>query len=227
MKRFCCRNRLALILGLAIVACSGCSRWSLFGDPSDHVPGIMLPGERIKAIRQMGKEAREAGPASQEQLAQRLAALYPQEGDPIIRSELVRAASELHSATAATFVRQAAKDSNLDVRLAVCRALEKQSDPESTRVLAEMLGSDVETDVRLAAARALGERNDPTVLASLGAALEDRDPAVQNRVVQSLRQVAPQDLGNDIDRWRQYAKGEPVGPPKPVSLVERMQESLY
>ena len=39
----------------------------------------------------------------------------------------------------------------------------------------------------------------------LARALEDPDPAVQYRVVDSLRQVSGRDLGNDVNAWRAWA----------------------
>ncbi len=89
--------------------------------------------------------------------------------------------------------------------------------------LQEALGSETDADVRLAAARALGQTGDAGAVPALGTALEDRDPAMQYRAVSSLRQVAPQDQGNDVDRWRAYIKGEPPPPAKPFSLTEKLR----
>jgi HEAT repeat protein len=93
-------------------------------------------------------------------------------------------------------------------------------------VLRERLASDTDIDVRLAAADALGEIRDPASVAALGAALEDRDPSMQHQAVRSLRKVAPTDLGNDVERWRQYVKDGSIAPAKPFSLAEHVR-SLF
>jgi hypothetical protein len=225
------KRRLALAMCLFLLGLSGCKGgglWTgsgLFGKASDEVPGIMSPPERTAAIRKMAQEAR--GPDAQEALARKFAALYPREGDPLIRAELVRAVSPLRCPTAGTLLREATKDNDADVRIDACKGLEGQVGPETTAALAEVLASDTDPDVRLTAARALGQTRDPAAVSALGSALEDQDPAMQYRAVSSLRKVAPQDLGDDVDRWRQYVKGQPPSPPKPVSLAEQIRRMLY
>ena len=46
---------------------------------------------------------------------------------------------------------------------------------------------------------------------------------MQYRAVTSLRQVTGQDLGNDVNKWREYAKANNLHPAKPEpSLAERI-----
>ena len=68
------------------------------------------------------------------------------------------------------------------------------------------------SDVRLAAAKALGETRNPAAVPALGEALADADPAMQYRAVLSLKQATGKDLGNSVDRWQQYVKGEQPAP---------------
>ena len=102
-------------------------------------------------------------------------------------------------------------------------ALGKQKGATASEVLRERLASDTDLDVRLAAAEALGEIRDPASVPALGVALQDRDPAMQYQAVCSLRQVAPTDLGNDVERWRQYVKDGSIAPPKSVPLAEQFR----
>ena len=60
-------------------------------------------------------------------------------------------------------------------------------------------------------------------MAALGAALEDRDPAMQYRAVQSLQAVTGQNFGNDVERWQQYVRGEVPKSREPTSLAERFR----
>ncbi len=226
------RRLLALglcLVGLGFAGCKGnpVKEGGLFAKTYDTVRGIMSPAERIAAIRKMSQEAVRAGVDAQEQLAQKLAGLYPQETDPLIRVELVRASAALGCPSAALLVRQATKDSDADVRIAACKVLPKQQGAEAAGVLAGVLGSDTDLDVRLAAARALGETHNPAAVSSLGTALEESDPAMQYRAVSSLRATAPDDVGDDVQRWREYVKGEPLSPPKTVSLTERLRGLFY
>lgn len=215
---------LAFCLALLVSGCQGGGLWTkMFGKASDTVPGIMSPPERIAAIKKMSQEAAGKGLEAQEQLAQKYAGLYPRENDPLIRAELVRAVRSFSCPTAASLIREAVRDKDADVRVIACQSLRRQSGPETTAALAEVLGSDTDLDVRLAAAEALGDRRDPAAVSALGAALDERDPAMQYRAVASLRKIAPQDLGNDVERWRQYVKGQPLSPPKSESLVERIR----
>jgi HEAT repeat protein len=211
---------------LAVCGCHGPFYNAIFGKPSDDVAGILHPQERITAIRKMADDAR-GNPQAEQQLLERMIVLYPQEKDPIIRCELVKAVSHMQSVHSFALLKDASKDGNLYVRIEACEALRKLPGPEATAALAEVLGSDVEADVRLTAVRALGERRDPKAMAALGAALEDRDPSMQYRVVQSLRQTAPQDLGDDVERWRYYVRGETPPPPKPVSIADRVMGMFY
>ncbi len=221
--------RLATLLfglfGIVIPGCKSCLPWG--GKVADSVPGLTPPAEQIAALKKLAKEAGSKGPAEQEQAAAELATRYARETDPLIRAEIVRTLGEYRVGAALAGVCQAAKDSEPDVRVVACKALARQKGPDATLTLREMLAGDVDVDVRLAAARALGEIRDPEAVPTLGAALEDRDPAMQYRAVSSLRSVAPEDLGNDVERWRQYVKGETPGPPKSVSLVERIRRILY
>jgi HEAT repeat protein len=86
--------------------------------------------------------------------------------------------------------------------------------------LAGTLSSDVEMDVRLAAVKALGETRDAGAVAALGEALEDRDPAMQYQAVRSLRNLTGEKLGNDVNLWRQYVRGELPPESRPISFAE-------
>jgi len=217
------------ILSLAVSLLAGCAEadrlsvWPLGGKTTDVVPGLPSPAERIATLRKIGRKATWAEPAEQERLSGELAAAFAEEADPLIRGEIVRALGEYPTAAAAGALRTALKDSDADVRIAACEAWGRRAGAEATTLLGEVLSSDVDIDVRLAAARALGRTGDAAAVAALGEALEDHDPAMQYRAVASLRQITGEDLGNDVNRWRLYVKGETPTPSPPVSLAERLR----
>jgi hypothetical protein len=55
---------------------------------------------------------------------------------------------------------------------------------------------------------------------ALGVALEDPDPAMQYRAVNSLRAISGRDLGNDVQQWRLYVKGQL---PEEPTFAERLR----
>jgi HEAT repeat protein len=132
----------------------------------------------------------------------------------------VRVVAKCATATGTQVALAAIKDPDSDVRLVACDALGKRGGPPAVAALCDALKLDLESDVRLAAAKALGETHDPAAVPALGAALEDQDPAMQYRAVNSLRAISGKDLGNDVQRWRLYAKGQL--PPEPT-FAERLR----
>ena len=223
---------LGLSLGWLLVGVYGCagqkategwSFWPFGNAKSDHVDGLVSPPERIAAIRKAAKEAASAGTDQQERVARELAGSLSQETDPVIRLEIIRAIGKSQTPTSSFILREALKDSDAEVRVAACKAWGSRRGPEASGVLGEVLLSDIELDVRLAAARAIGQTGDRGAVAALAKALDDRNPAVQFYAVDSLRKVSGQDYGNDLDKWRQYAKGETPAPNPPPSLAERFR----
>jgi HEAT repeat protein len=221
---------LGLLFGSLLIGVYGCagrspgaglSSW-LFGPKSDTVPGLIAPADRIAAIRKGAEAAASAGPDRQEQVARDMAAQLSKESDPLIRLEMVRAVGGFQSATATLILRAALKDADTDVRVVACKAWAKRRGPEAVQTLGEVLLSDADIDVRLAAARALGQTGDRGAVAALGKSLDDRDPTMQYYAVDSLRKISGQDFGNDVGKWRQYAKGETPAPAKPPSLADRI-----
>ena len=216
-----------MILALLGTALPGCSSWPLGGKVADTVPGITPPSQRIADLKKLAAGAVPKDPAARERIASELAAAFPREPDPLIRAHMVAALGAYPGPAAIAALGEAAKDSDAGVRIAVCKALARQRAPEATTLLRQVFAADVDVDVRLTAARALGETRDPAAIPTLGAALEDRDPAMQYRAVGSLRKVAPQDLGNSVERWRQYVEGHQSGQPGGTpSLAEPIRRPL-
>jgi HEAT repeat protein len=112
------------------------------------------------------------------------------------------------------------KDTDRDVRIACCEAWAKRKGHDATRLLSEMLTSDTDIDVRMAAARALGDTGDPAATPALALALENPDPAMQYRAVQSLKKLTGKKYDDNVAVWREYVKGN--SPPEP-SLTSRMK----
>jgi HEAT repeat protein len=214
---------LPLLCG-ALVAAAGCAPWGskVKKDDPNGVSGVISPTQQICDLRDLAKTAPAKNAYEKQLIEQQLAGQIKHEQDPLIRAQIVRTLGEYPSATSDVVLRAAVKDADNDVRLAACDAWAKRDTVEAATILAGVLNSDVDHDVRLAAARAMAQSHQQVAINALGDALEDKDPAMQYQAVLSLRQITGQDLGNDVNRWRQYAKSNQLHPAKPVSLAERI-----
>jgi HEAT repeat protein len=200
------------------------SVWPFNRNRSDTVPGIPSPAERIATLRKMRQQAAWAKPDEQASTSGELAAAFQAESDPLVRIEILRAIAAYPPSEASTAVLQASlEDPEPDVRVAACIAWGERGGPEAVAKLSDALANDANADVRLTAAKALGKTGDRGAVAALGKALEERNPAMQYQAVASLREVTGENLGNDVDQWRQYVKGEPPTPSKPISIAERIR----
>jgi HEAT repeat protein len=216
------------LCGLAAVTAAGCAdldilpSWAPFQGPaSDQLPGVVTPAERIAELRKLSEKAAASNAEEKQRISQQLVASIRTEKDPLIRMEIIRVLGKYPDPAADAILKAALGDADTHVRAAACESWGKRGDAQAVKLLAEALRSDVDADVRLAAAKALGETKGQETVTALGEALGDADPAMQYRAVLSLQKVTGKDLGNDVNRWQQYVKGE-MPEPSP-SLVERIR----
>jgi HEAT repeat protein len=97
-------------------------------------------------------------------------------------------------------------DPESSVRIVCCKAWAIRGGREAIDPLSNALKDDPNFDVRMAAARSLGKIKDTSAALPLADALNESDPALQRRLVESLKTVSGRDYGNDINAWRQYAR---------------------
>ncbi len=213
------RRLLLVLCGLATVAAAGCAEldflpsWVPFQGPaSDVLPGVVTPAQRISELQKLSETA--AGKTADEKLkiSEQLAYSIRTEKDPLLRVEIIRALGCYPGPAADAILKAALSDTDTNVRVAACEGWGRRGDANAVALLSEALRSDVQSDVRLAAAKALGETRNPAAVPVLGEALADADPAMQYRAVLSLKQATGKDLGDSVDRWQQYVKGEQPAP---------------
>src|SRR5487761_1750372 len=152
---------------------------------------ITTSQQRVKILRALAKQASTLPPEEQERATDELCQALSKENDILVRAEMLR-----------------------------CIAVFPSPRAEAMRVLCETLASDTDIDVRLAAARALGRLKDPQSVAALALALDDTNPAIQYRAMQSLKAVTGKNY-QTIKDWREYAQGDKSEPP---SLVARLRQ---
>ncbi len=225
------RPFLFAILAMTILASSGgCAdfgrhpSWSPFYKNADEdVVGVVSPAERMASLRKLAETAARADAVTKQRAAAEVTHAFQTEADSVTRTEIVRAIGDNPGIGADAVLTAALEDMDNEVRETACSALGKRGDAESVRMLSGTLAGDVDKDVRLAAARALGQTKDPAAVAALGEILNDKDPAMQRRAVESLEKATGKNLGNDVNRWRQYVRGEMPPPAETPSMAERFR----
>lgn len=208
---------------LAAVGCEGglfrSYEGNLFGKKRPEPgPVVASPKDRIKALKELAKNAPKMSPADQERESLELARAIGKEEDPIFRLYIIRALAEFKTPAADAVLRVATKDADREVRVVCCEAWAKRGGPEAVGLLTDVFQTDRDLDVRIAAARCLGETKDASAIPVLAAALDDRDPAMQFRAMQSMQAITGKHFGDNVNAWREYARG---GKPAEQSWAER------
>ncbi len=223
------RRFVLMLCGLAAMTAGGCAdfdlpSWVPFqGPPSDTMPGVVAPRDRIAQLWKQAETANSMSPAERQQISEQLAAAIRTEKDPLIRLEIVRTLGHYPGPAADAILKAALSDPEARIRMAACEAWGKRNEIQAVNLLAETLRSNVDADVRMVAATALGETKNPAALAPLGDALSDTDPAMQYRAVLSLRQATGKDFGENVERWQQYVKQQR----RPGSSLADRDRNLY
>lgn len=207
------RLRLPIVVALAVlpsvVPCLGCAGWAPWknGEQAQRNREKYGPtaNQRIKAITEQAKAAKAGSADRQAVFTQELIAKMLEEHDPRVRCAILEAATGFETPAAMAICRGALDDPNERVRMKACEQWRKRGGEEAVKLLAARYRTDAELDVRLRALRMLGELGDKSAIPVLAKALEDPDPAVQYRAVAALKQVSGRDLGDDVNKWREWA----------------------
>lgn len=184
--------------------------------PSLHARLEELEALRSRAGRMSGVE--------QAQIAANLSRSLADDPTPLYRAHVVRTLAELSAPAATEALRSAVHDRDVSVRIAACAAWGHRGTEDAIPVLAEVLSRDTDRDVRIAAARELENYRISGVIPALGIALDDSDPALQHRAIQSLEIVTGQNFGNSVPAWRQFVRNGAVDPAEVPSLAERLRD---
>jgi HEAT repeat protein len=221
-RRHLCLLTLSSWVVFWTAGCDTMPTWIPFQGPiSDTLPGVVTPAERIAGLRKLLEDAPKATSEQKQLISNQLANSIREEKDPLIRTETIRVLGAYPSASADAILKAALNDADMQARIAACEAWGRHHDEQAVQLLATTMNGDADSDVRLAAAKALGETMNSAAAKPLGNALNDPDPAMQYRAVLSLKKVTGKDLGNDVNRWQQYLRGETPSQP---SLAERLRQ---
>ncbi|HUY93101.1 MAG TPA: HEAT repeat domain-containing protein [Pirellulales bacterium] len=230
-----CHGKLLRAFGLCLFLAggSGCAqqaakKWydpfGLFVKKEEPTVKIKTSAERIKILRDLAKRADELTPDEQQQATEEIRKSLvngnENEDDILVRAQMLRTVAVFPNPLAGQILTVGLNDPDTDVRVACCEAWGQRGGDEAVRLMAETLSGDTDTDVRLAAARSLGVLKDPKGAPALGAALDDHNPAIQFRAIESLRQITGKTY-IDIKDWRQFVQGQP---PEEPSIAARLRQ---
>ena len=216
------------ILGLVTTILLGCAdspvyrlwyRKEWLAD-EEYGPTLHTRLEKLETVREQAEDLSEP---EQARIAVDLTRRLSEETSPQFRAAIVRTLGTLSTPAAIDGLRLAQSDRETIVRIAACRGWALRGGPDAVHALAGIVSSDAELDVRLAATRGLGQVHDQAAIPALGLALDDPDPALQHRAVQSLRDVTGKDFGNSISAWRQYVRHGEVDGVDEISVADRLR----
>lgn len=233
--RDCYGNLLrALGLCLFLAGCSGCAqqaaqkKWydpfGLFAKKEEPAVKVKTSAERIKILRDLANRADELTPDEQQratdEIGNSLFNSFDSEDDILVRAQMLRTIAVFPNAKAGEILKGGLNEPDTDVRIACCEAWGQRGGEEAVRLMAETLSGDTDADVRLAAARSLGILKDPKGVPALGAALDDNNPAIRFRAIESLRKITGKSY-IDVKDWRQFVQGQP---PEEPSIAARLRQ---
>ena len=217
-----------------VIALSGCAQSPFLDaiaevnpfereDPTEGGRFGPTPTEHIVVLQKLESQASGLEPAEKHRLAADLVQRLQMEDDPLVRAAIVRALGNFSTPAALPGLTAGLEDPEAEVRIVACQAWRNFGGPESVSRLSETVANDVDVDVRLAAVRSTEGLNEPRILQALSIALDDPNPVVQYRAIESLKSVSDVDYGGDVAAWRQFAQGgHPQRPPKP-SFTQRFK----
>lgn len=197
---------------------------AVWGKPDVDPSGAPAPREVMLQLQTLQQAIPAMSPEAQQTQAADLAQRYRNESDPILRAQIVRTIAYCGSPAAGETLSAAGRDSDRDVRIACCDAWAAHGGPQAVPSLADLLRHDKSLDVRMAAARCLGRMSGPEAVQALAPALDDPDPAMQYRAVQSLRNATGKDFGDNVGVWREFVQG---GSPAEISTVQRLKLDYF
>ncbi len=175
--------------------------------PADDDNLFSSPAAKARAglVASTAAAARAGASSEQIRFTRRMVEMLLSEHDGGVRARIVEEAATFETSPARAIIQGAANDPDPRVRAAACNAWESRGGSDAVSFLASRATTDADLGVRLRAIRALGELRDQTAVAALIPLLDDPDPAVQTRVCLALGRVTGLALGDDPQRWRQWA----------------------
>ena len=186
---------------------------------------VITPAMRMASIREFGPRGRDGDSAEQARICEQLAQQIRTEPDPIVRKTIQETLGDFDTPLAGAVILAGLNDDDREVRCTCCRLLGQRGDQNALAALGQLVQNDSDLDVRLAAVDALAAMKTPAAISSLAAALKDRDPAMQYAGVEAMKKVTGEELGNDVEAWRQYAANATGGATSATAVAAQPSDS--
>lgn len=182
--------------------------------------------QRLDELALLDSRLASYSPDEQQRWATQLETIVTKDTSPEMRARAARVLAKIDSEATVRALNKASTDEIEKVRLAVCDAWAVRKNDQARDMLLSLAATDGSDDVRQAAIRSLAQFDTPEVRSQLGDALDNKNPAIQQQAVVSLRKITHKDFGGDFDAWKRYLGGEDVPEPEPVSFTARIMQSL-
>ena len=140
----------------------------------------------------------------QQRVAQTISEVVLRDPVLLLRLHGVNLLGKLSCPLAIQTLQDASKDNNPDIRIAAVKSWQAMESQTAISQLQNIIGSDTNIDVRLAATRALSNFSGQQAVSATSLALDDQDPALQLRAVESLQKITGEPIGRDVSKWKQY-----------------------
>ncbi|MFM8803188.1 MAG: HEAT repeat domain-containing protein [Planctomycetia bacterium] len=161
--------------------------------------------QRAQRLARQAAAAKAGSREQQSQFTRALVAEILAAHDPELRCRIVATVADFDTPEANAILTGALQDPNDRVRMTACTVWGRRGGPSAVQLLSTRYDSDTDLGVRLRALAALAELDDDAAIPAIAKALDDADPVVRKRAMQSLKQRSGRDLGNDVDAWRAWA----------------------
>lgn len=180
--------------------------------------------QRIEELELLESRLVSYAPDDQLRWAMQLEQLIQSDPSPEFRARAVQAISTIQNDTVTRALNRASADGIEKVRMAAAKSWGLQKSAPGRDMLLSMASSDASNSVRAIAIRSLGNFEDPEVRQALAGMIDDRSPAIQYEVAQSLAKLTGRNYGGDFVSWKKFLNGENVPEPTPKSMTAQALE---
>jgi HEAT repeats len=175
--------------------------------------------QRIEELELLESRLSSYAPEDQLRWSMQLEQLIQSDPSPEFRTRAVQAIATIQNDTVTRALNRASADDIEKVRMATAKSWAQQKTAPARDMLLSMATSDESNSVRAAAIRSLGNFEDPEVRQSLAGLIDDRSPAIQYEVAQSLAKLTGRNYGGDFASWKKFINGEDVPEPEPKTMT--------
>lgn len=169
--------------------------------------------ERIEELQVLQSQLASMSPDDKLVWAPRLQRVIANDPSSEFRAKAVQTIALIPSDLTVQALNAASTDSSEKVRLTACKAWAQVGGPAARDMLLTLSSNPNETtSVRQAAIDSLSIfADDHEVHSAFSALLDDRSPAIQYQVTRSLAKATGNDLGGDLQSWRDFLDGKTGG----------------